>query len=370
MFAISGSNFRVLDTFTGDDSTTTFTTSSRQDFNIDSTNAELFVTIDGVPKTELSDYTVTFTSPEADGSTTIIGNTAVVTFTTAPTSGQFIQIAGFQSSSTSRSVAQIRSEDMTFDGSTTNFALTFPPGSVTPMHGLTIVEIDGKVLRGPDTTYYSGDGSTYTYGVGGTLSDGSTVDPAKTITNSNQIEVHYNGRKLSEGALPNGNYTVDLAAQTVSTNAPANPGDIVAITTLVDKHYQIDNQPSSPVLVLDITQMATDGFSTPGNMRVTTFNNALGMKYRREVLEGRPSGIFFLHEEPLNSAYMYVWLNGTQLVQNSDFTLDGAKITVSGKTITSSDRLDVMYFAIDTATGSIGYRIFKDMLNRTFYRRI
>ncbi len=372
VFAISGVNYRVLDTFTGDGSTTVYTTSARQDFNIDSTNSEIYVTVDGVPTTDL---TITYTDPEhADGSTTIIGNTAIVTFTTAPTSGQFIQIAGFQSSSTTRSVAQIRSEDFTYDESTTNYALTFPPGSITPMHGLCIIELDGKVLRGPDTTYYKGDGSTYTYGVASSLSDGSTVDPAKIITNTNQIEVHYNGRKLSEGALPNGNYTVDLVAQTVSTNAPANPGDIVAITTLVDKHYQIDNQPSSPVLVLDTAQMHTDGFNKSGTMRVTTFNNALGMKLRREVLEGRPNGEFFLHDEPLNSTYMYVWLNGIQLTQNVDFAfnfaLDGPKITVSGKTITTSDRLDVMFFALQSATDSIGYRIFKDMLNRTFYRRI
>ena len=29
-----------------------------------------------------------------------------------------------------------------------------------------------------------------------------------------------------------------------------------------------------------------------------------------------------------------------------------------------------MYFAVDSAIGATGYRIFKDMLNRTFYKRI
>ena len=29
-----------------------------------------------------------------------------------------------------------------------------------------------------------------------------------------------------------------------------------------------------------------------------------------------------------------------------------------------------MYFALDQAIGATGFRIFKDMLNRTFYRRI
>jgi len=103
---------------------------------------------------------------------------------------------------------------------------------------------------------------------------------------------------------------------------------------------------------------------------VTTFNNALGTKMRREVLEGRPNGVHELYYTPLNSSYMFVWLNGEQLVQGFDYTLSGSTMTISGKTITSSDRLDVMYFAVESATGAVGYRIFKDMMNRTFYKRI
>ena len=359
-FAISGTNYRVLDQYTGDGSTVEFTTSVREDFNIDSTASEIYVTKNGLP-------TTAFTQTVSSGSS--FSNSLTITFVEAPGAGDFIQIAGFQKVGTSRSHAAIRAVDMTYDGSTTNYALTYPPGSVTPLHALTVVELEGKVLRGPDTTYYRGDGSTFTFGVASTLSDGSTVDPAKVITNSNQIEVHYNGRKLTEGALPGGNYTVDLAAQTVSTNAPANPGDIVAITTLVDKHYHIDEVASSPVLVLDTTQLTADGFSA-GSMRVTTFNNALGMKVRREVLEGRPSGVHELAFTPMNASYMYVWFNGEQLTQGYDYTMSGNVLTISGKTITASDRLDVMYFALQTATGSTGFRIFKDMLNRTFYKRI
>ena len=67
---------------------------------------------------------------------------------------------------------------------------------------------------------------------------------------------------------------------------------------------------------------------------------------------------------------MYVWLNGTQLIQGYDYTLTGNTITVTGKTITSSSRLDVMYFALDTAVKATGFRMFKDMLNRIFYKRI
>ena len=68
---------------------------------------------------------------------------------------------------------------------------------------------------------------------------------------------------------------------------------------------------------------------------------------------------------------MYVWLNGEQLAQGHDFVLSGNTITVSGKVMTATDRLDVLYFAApETNAGATGFRIFKDMLNRTFYKRI
>jgi hypothetical protein len=104
---------------------------------------------------------------------------------------------------------------------------------------------------------------------------------------------------------------------------------------------------------------------------VTTFNNALGTKFRREVLEGRTSNEFYLASEPLNSDYVFVTLNGSEtLSPNYEFSLSGNKLTVYGKTITSSDRLDVLYFALDKAVDATGFRIFKDMLNRSFYKRI
>jgi len=94
------------------------------------------------------------------------------------------------------------------------------------------------------------------------------------------------------------------------------------------------------------------------------------MKLRREVLEGKTNNVFKLRFEPLNGGYTYVWLNGDQQTQGHDFTISGNTITFVGKTITASDRLDVMYFATESAASATGFRIFKDMLNRTFYKRI
>ena len=364
-FAISGRDFMVLDQFTGDGSTSQFTTSSRQDFNIDSTNSELYVTINGVPTTA---FTTSTTSPEyGDGSTTIIGNTLVLTFTSPPAADAFVQIAGFKTDSDGfgRTYASIRNEELTYDGSTTH-ALTYPPGSIRPYTGLTLVEANGKMLRSPDTTYYTADGSTYTYGVVSGLSDDSTVDPAKTITSASQVEVHVDGGLQTLTT----EYTVDIANQNIEFVTPPSTGQMISITTFVNHHYSID---SSNRLVLNTSQISSDGYTLNINdkIAVTTFNNAVGMQLRREVLEGRANGIYKTYFTPTDASYLYVWLNGEQLVQGYDFVLSGNTITVSGRVMSSSDRLDILYFAADTRNkGATGFRIFKDMLNRTFYKRI
>jgi len=228
------------------------------------------------------------------------------------------------------------------------------------------------MLRGPDISYYLGDGSTYTYGVVSGLGEDSTVDPAKTITSASQVNVFVNGTEKSL----NTDYTVDIGNQNIEfvTGAVPSTTDVIAIETLVDNHYRVEGTD----FILNTAQISSDGYALNATdvMNVTTFNNALGMKLRREVLEGQPSGEFYLRFAALNASYMYVWLNGEQIVQGQDFTVtphfttNDTKITVVGKTITASDRLDVLYFALDSAVGATGFRIFKDMLNRTFYKRI
>ena len=352
MFAISGENYRVLDHYTGDGSTVKFSTSTSDDFSLDSTASEIYITIDGVPTTAFT--------------TKSVRKRLEVTFSSAPTVNAFIQVAGFAKTATStRSYASVRNQEVTYSSGTNRYTLTYPPGSIGPFSGLTLVEVNGRVLRGPDNTYYVGDGSTYTYGVVSGLDDDSTVDPAKTISSASQVEVYVNGTKKDL----NTDYTVDTGNQNIEfvTSAVPTSTDVICISTLVDHQYFNEG---TDIILVPSAITSPYSLSNSDKISVTTYNNALGMKQRREVLEGRSSGIFKLRFDTLNAGYTYVWLNGEQLTQGVDWLVNGNTITVSGKTITASDRLDVMYFAVESATGATGFRIFKDMLNRTFYKRI
>ena len=349
-FAVSGQNYVVLNQYTGDGSTASYTTSVRENFNADSSTSQLWITVDGVPTTA---YTTSTTA-----------NTITVTFSSPPALNSSIQIAGFRQT-TGRAYAEVRQSTITYDGSTVSYPLTYPIGTYGPYTGSVIMEINGKVLRGPDNTYYSGDGSTYNYGLVSGLSDGSTVDPAKTITTASQVEVYVNG----EIKYLNVDYSVDIGSQTVVFVTAPLASDLIVISTKVDNHYSTTG---TGAVVLNTSLIASDGhtLTTGTTLRVTTINNAMGMKQRREVLEGRSNGKHYLTFSPLNEDYVYVWLDGEPLVANNDFTINENELTIAGKTIVASNRLDVLYFAVESADRSLGYRIFKDMLNRTFYKRI
>ena len=340
-FAISGSQYMVLNSFVGDGSTRVFKTGTRENFAPDSSLSQLYVTIDGVP-----------TSAYATSST---ANTLTLTFSSAPAVGKAIQIAGFnQTVGQGRAYAEIRQDTITYSSGNNRYTLTYPVGSYGPFAGLTVLEHGGKVLRGPDNTYYSGDGSTYAYG----------VDPAKTITLASQIEVFVNGTQQDL----NIDYTIDFGNQQINFMTPPTATDVIAITTNIDTHYTyVGND-----IILKPAQLSTDGITINNNdtIRATTFNNALGMKARREVLEGKPSGEHILDNTPLNSNFVYVWFNNQPLQQGFDYTLSGNVITIAGRTITSSDRVDVLYFSVPSSTKQTGFRLFKDMLNRQFYKRI
>jgi hypothetical protein len=316
MFAISGENYRVLDQYTGDGSTVTYTTSTSDDFSFDSTASEIYITIDGVPTTAFT--------------TSSVRKRLEVTFSSAPAADAFIQVAGFAKTATStRSYASVRNQEVTYASGTNRYTLTYPSGSIGPFSGLTTIEVNGRVLRGPDNTYYVGDGSTYTYGVVSGLGDDSTVDPAKNITTASQVQVFVNGVQK----LLNTDYTVDIGNQNVDFVTSPTSTDVICISTLVDNHYYNEG---TDIILIPSAITSPYSISNGDKLSVTTFNNALGMKHRREVLEGRTTGVFKLRFEPLNSTYTYAWLNGEQLIQNSDYTLSGNTITVFGKTITSS----------------------------------
>ena len=64
-------------------------------------------------------------------------------------------------------------------------------------------------------------------------------------------------------------------------------------------------------------------------------------------------------------------MNGQLLSANIDYTItENLKYLKVTKPLVKSDRLDIVHFAGNRANEKFGFRIFKDMLNRTHYKRL
>ena len=122
------------------------------------------------------------------------------------------------------------------------------------------------------------------------LEDDSTVDPAKTISSASQVEVYVNGVKKDL----NTHYTVDTGNQNVNFNTASVPAstDVICISTLVDNQYFVDGGSDADLILVPSAITSPYSLSASDVLSVTTFNNALGMKQRREVLEGRARNIY------------------------------------------------------------------------------
>jgi len=188
-------------------------------------------------------------------------------------------------------------------------------------------------------------------------------NPAQAEIDPTKVRVYLNGIKQDQFT----DYVVNIDTASVTFNVAPASSDLIAISTVVGTHYHDSNDQ----IILQPDNMAVDGIAiSQGDIiTATTFNNAVGMNQRRETFKGNSAGEFYLFGTPLNNDYVFVWLNGENLIQGFDWTLAGNEITIS-RTLQDNDRIDVMYFVTEGNNFSTGFRIFKDMLNRTFYKRI
>tara|TARA_B110000503_G_scaffold133164_1_gene210255 strand:+ start:14089 stop:27768 length:13680 start_codon:yes stop_codon:yes gene_type:complete len=82
-------------------------------------------------------------------------------------------------------------------------------------------------------------------------------------------------------------------------------------------------------------------------------------------------GYIKLRSTTLGSEYVWIIKNGTLLSANVDYKLTSTMDTIKlVERVRPGDTIDVIHFAAPVSSPKYGYRIFKDMLNRTHYKRL
>lgn len=339
----------IIDSYTAIATTTgTVYTAPTLYTDIGSTGTSSYVTINGIPATLGVDYTLAPANAR--------NKRAQFTFNSSGT------IQAYLFSAPVKAFSEVTEQITVATAGQLNIPLQNAPGNLAPFHSQVIV----TVLRGGITTRLNPPVTTY-YQVsnGQTVFDlsQSIVYPSKSI-GLDSLEVYVNGiRSPIPGIwkLQQQTNQIKFGRNTLSE------GDVIAIVVKKDFDYLIENSQ----LVLKTPAQNNDEY------HITTFTNHDPDFIRTERFKGNMTGEYRMQRPILSSAYVWVTYNGIPLSPDVDYTLDteGYAVNINrslpySPTGTSPNDDIVITSFIGNDTKLTAYRIFRDMLGRTHYKRL
>jgi hypothetical protein len=354
-FGFNGTNLVDLDYYIGDGTTTEFVTKANW-----TTNINVLVYLDGVPQTpQLFETDQTYEN----------SGRIAVRFSSAPAANavlNYLIVSGDQVT-----YSLIKTEKLPTNGTLKTFTLTNTVGASLPLESNIIVRVNQKILQGPTASYFTIASNTYKY----TL-DATNVQPFSI--NASQLEVYANGTLLTI----NKDYTVDVSGITIAINRAtyrAFKGTRLAVKLVGSEDYTCTNNSitfgsayasSDYVEVLsayrhDILQIERSRTTASNNLTFTSDSPAF-YKYTG-ILGGRIT----LQSSVIDDNYLWVIKNGTLLTASVDFKLNPDLISITlDKPLLLNDVVETIIFAGTPIVPGYSFMQFKDMLNRTVYKRL
>jgi hypothetical protein len=355
----NGINVIDADTFVGDGTTAEFVTIARW-----SGLYSIVVTVDGNP--------VEVTTFITDSAYNEIGNIGII-FVTAPQLNSIIDYTVLNSEVDT--ISFMRSETIIHNGVDDSYVLSRAPANLLPFENNLIVSHSGRVLRPADTIYFTVAGTSRTY----TVSQG---DYAINTIDTSDIRVYLNGAILSVSI----DFTwVSTSNQLKIKRGIANAGDEIALVII--KNVEYITEPNGN----DIQITFLNAYSADEQFVITTFTNHDILEIERsnnfirsastltvgsteyyevnELLSGRIK----LRTPSVSASYVWLTLNGELLTPEIDYVLEDNFEYIQideNRLLVDTDVVEVLVFNSRYTKQSFAYRIFKDMLNRTFYKRI
>ena len=343
--------------------------------------------------------------------------TTTVTFSSAPADNAIIDVYAFDLPASTKAFSEVEATEYTLptDSTEIKIALTTLPGVFGPWHHKVFVEGLSSDANGtgryklnpPQVKYYTGDDTSTTF-----LLPDEPV--SSTLATPSNIEVYKNGIKLSQAE-----YVLQFNALNkgiVNFNTSPASTDSIALVLKIGMDYTVDEDGT-----LTMNGDWSDG-STMNNekIKVTTFNNHNQMNMRTEIFAGATGAlinslidygsvvggttqtdisygdlgatseaitdfgavlgstqiidiqekVYQLANAPINSDYVFVALNKGYLTANVDYRIEGSRLFLPRRALGDTDTVTITYLSGLASKEAMGYRVFKDILNRTHYRRL
>jgi len=285
-------------------------------------------------------------------------NRTMIQFGISPEFRQVVKIICFgessQTDSTGIPFVRINKQTVIYDGSTSSIDLDrfvdLQRGSVIAS---ILVEVNGVLLEGVDTTYVVYDGTNNNIEVGvdpdeaiGTIVSGSIKVYINNVLQRFVIDYTYNGN-LNLINLPSANLSI---------------GDIIKIETDTRIQYSIDNFN----LVFDLDNITLNEGDV---IDITWFGEYPTMDIVSDEYSGGKIQ-YQLARSPLNANYVWIYKNGIRLTKDRDYSvsLPRAVVYLNDETLLT-DQIRIVQFSNIIYQPPRAFEIYKDMLNNYHYKR-
>ena len=375
---MSASNILDIDTYSGNGTTVEFLSNARYQ-----EGAEAFATVNG--------KVVDVSLIEADNSYEYPGN-FIVKFPTPPFNTANVKVLIAEAGLTNEGYSQVTIDTIVADGSTTNFTLSQAPFEAEPLRTNMLVKVNDKVLHaGYTQTFDVTNIREYQFDL--------TQIPIASI-NAADIEVYLNGRRLEylqewtyEGAgsfdstLPQ----IQQAGSTVKLELGiGDPGDVLDVYVISDAEYNLGYFDGNGDFVrTPDTLYLTNAYNENDVITVYQFSNHDSQGLERQKIQITEKtdipvgtaqyyefrrfqrGLFDLRTPALSVEFVWVIRNGILLTPSVNYSLTPNKLSIQLlETPQDDDVIELLHFANGRVVDQFGWRQFKDILNRTHYKRL
>ena len=381
----SGTNIFDIDTFIADGETGEFLTRARWQENL-----QALVTVNG--------ETVPFELEESDSGFEIQGN-ALIAVPTVPAAGSQVAIMILEKGNVFDNFSVVNIDKFTGDGSTDQFMLENNIFAQQPALVHVLVQVDNRILSAGYNQVFDVDARReYQLDL--------TQVPEGTVS-SKELEVYLNGNKLEflqqwgfiSSSGPDDSSALDKlddASTIVLEPGVGGVGDELRVYVLTDAEYRFGEfdedgnflstrgeDSTLPVLHLDQAPAAGE------EITVYTFSNhnSQGIeRQNKDVIERTAltpetvdyfdfrqlqNGLIKLRKQAAGTPWVWAVVNGELQSPNIDYTLIGNRSFVKfDKTFSEQDTVEIFHFSAAPVQNAFGWRQFKDIFNRTHYKRL
>jgi hypothetical protein len=348
---IGGAALLDYQEFEADGETANFLTKANY---IDTTS--VLVTVDGIQVDALFVNSTDVTD---------ITEKTLIQFANRPERRQIVKIVCLGAStdvdSSQQSVVRVNQQVLIFDGSTLSYDLDkFVNLQRASATGSVLVEINGFKLLGPETEFVTYDGTNNLIAI---LKD--PLQPTNTANQQN-IEVFVNNEQLRyilDYVYDGNNNTVTVSTEAVTV------GDEIKVVIDVGSQYTFENNNIVFAGTSFVQNDSTLTLQEGDEITVTWFSEYPSMNIISDEYAGGKSR-YQLSREPVSASYIWVYVNGQRLTQEKDYEVSIPRNLVYLQQPTVlTDTIKIVQFGNYLRRQSLGFEVFKDMLNIHHFKR-